>query len=73
MTGSLVIESEPSGAQVFINQRPVGVSPVVLSEVRAGAYAIQVQADGYTRWSRGIYVVVNQRTLVVAQLEHERR
>ena len=70
--GSLSVESYPRGAQVFLNQVPVGVTPLTLSDVQARAYAIQIQADGYSRWSRGIYVTVNQQTRIVAILETAR-
>ena len=70
--GSLSVESLPSGAQVLLNQVPVGVTPLTLSDVQARAYAIQVQIDGYSRWSRGIYVIANQQTRIVATLDPAR-
>jgi hypothetical protein len=70
--GSLLVETEPSGAQVIINLKPVGVTPLLLSNIVPGAYAVQVKVDGYSHWSRGIYIKLNQQTHVVAQLERER-
>ncbi len=71
-TGSLLVESEPSGGQVFLNQVPVGVTPLKLPNVQARAYALRVDAQGYSRWSRGIYVIVGQQQRITARLERER-
>lgn len=70
-TGSLVVESAPGGASVFVNQQFVGVTPLVLPRVRAGSYAVLVSADGYERWSRAIQVVTNRRTIVAPELRRE--
>jgi hypothetical protein len=70
--GTLVIESEPSGAQVYLNQQPAGITPLTLPNTRARAYAVRIDADGYARWSRGIYVVMNQQTRITARLEVNR-
>jgi hypothetical protein len=70
--GSLVVESQPSGAQVFLNQEPVGVTPLLLSTVRARTYAIRLDLEGYERWSRGIYVVMDEKTSVTALMERDR-
>ncbi len=71
--GSLLAQSEPSGGQVFLNQVPVGMTPLLLPHVKAGSYALQIDVFGYARWSRGIYVRAEQRTSVIAQLKRERR
>jgi hypothetical protein len=71
-TGFLLVESEPSGGQVFLNQAPIGVTPLALSNVRARAYAVKIDVKGYAPWSRGIYVIPQQTTRVTALLEPDR-
>ena len=70
--GSLLVQSEPSGAKVYVNQELVGVSPLLLPKMRARSYAIQVGIEGHELWSRGIQVVANRQTKVTAQLQPER-
>jgi hypothetical protein len=71
-TGLLFVESRPSGGQVFLNQIPVGVTPLALSKIRARAYAVRIDVEGYALWSRGIYVIPEQKTHVTALLEPDR-
>jgi hypothetical protein len=69
--GSLVIESQPSGAAVFVDRGRVGISPVRLSKVRAGSHTVRIDLDGYERWSRAVAVVTNQSTRVTAMMERD--
>jgi hypothetical protein len=66
--GSLVVSSEPSGARVMLNGRPVGVTPLALHELPAGSRVVRVEADGYEPWSAAVRVVADQETQVTAAL-----
>jgi hypothetical protein len=68
-TGHLIIDSEPRGASVMINQRLVGVTPLELSRYPASSYAVWVQQDGYDRWTSGVRVPADKVTRVHAQLQ----
>jgi hypothetical protein len=70
--GSLVINSRPQGADVFLNGRRAGTTPLVLDDVPVGSRAVRVVLKGHESWSRAFNVVANQRTTVVATLEEER-
>ncbi len=51
-TGSIVIESNVPGAQVFVNgaeKRDI-LTPDTLPDINAGAYFISIYKDGYTAW-----------------------
>jgi chromosome segregation ATPase len=67
--GNLAVDSEPSGATVFINQRPVGVTPVLLKELRAGSYVLRLELEGYQRWSSSVTVSTVRETPVTAKLQ----
>ena len=69
--GTLVVNSRPRGATVFLNERRVGRTPLVLRQLPAGSRAVRVDLDGYTSWSRGVRVVANESTAVVAQLDRD--
>jgi hypothetical protein len=70
-TGRLVINSEPSGATVLINQKPVGITPVELPSYPASSYAVWVQHDGYELWTAGVRVPADKVTRVTAHLRKE--
>jgi len=67
--GALAVESEPAGAQVFVNGRPVGSTPLMLQEIPAGSRVIRIVADGYAPWSSAIRVVASQQTTIAATLK----
>jgi hypothetical protein len=67
--GSLVVNSQPRGASVFINGELAGRTPLVLSALPAGSRAVRVRLDGYSAWSRAVRVVANQSTTVLADLK----
>ena len=43
----LSITSEPPGARVWVNDTPVGLTPVETAFVYHGVYDVRVEADGY--------------------------
>lgn len=67
--GSMAVGSRPEGADVFLNGRRAGRTPLVLTDVPAGSTAVRVTMDGHQPWSRAIQVVAYQRTRVTATLE----
>ena len=67
---AVLIDSEPSGAQVMMNGREVGVTPLLLPALSLGDYTASVQKDGYTK--REVkWTVPNSRPFkVMAPLEN---
>jgi hypothetical protein len=70
-SGSLVIDSLPSGAKVFIDERLVGTTPVLVPEVAVGEHAVRLARDGYQTWSSSVRVVSGERNRVTASLERQ--
>jgi hypothetical protein len=70
--GSLVVNSRPSGARVFVNGRSVGQTPLVLKNQPAGSRAIRVALDGYEPWSSAVQVVADTETRLRAELKAQR-
>lgn len=71
--GSLVIYSYPPGAQVSLDGRSVGTTPLALKNIRVGSRVVRVEAGGYERWSVAARVVANQQTRVTAELSRQPR
>jgi len=67
--GTLIVDSNPAGARVFVNQQPVGDTPIVLKGLRIGSYVLRLEDDGYERWSTGVTVSAVHETRVSARLE----
>jgi hypothetical protein len=66
--GALALSSSPEGAQVVVNGKVVGQTPVVLNDLPVGSRAVVVRRDGYSSWSTSVRIVAGQRTTVRATL-----
>jgi hypothetical protein len=67
--GTLSVRSVPSGASVWVDQKPVGSTPLVGLQMRAGSHAIWIEHVGFPRWSAAVHVPANRRTEVAATLD----
>ena len=68
-TGTLSVDSRPTGAKVFVDGKLVGTTPMSLPSVPAGSHAIRLEHDGYRHWSSSVRVVANEPNRVTASLE----
>ena len=48
-TGILVLDSRPPGAQIFLDGKMVGTTPMLLQAVRAGEHAVRIERDGFVK------------------------
>lgn len=67
--GVLVVESRPAGAQVFVDGKVMGITPLVVAKVDAGEHVVRLERDGYRRWSASVRIVAGERNRVTASLE----
>ena len=67
--GSLMVESRPTGAHVFLDGRLIGTTPLAMPTVAAGEHAVRLELGGYRRWSSSVRVVASERNRVTASLE----
>jgi hypothetical protein len=67
--GELSVESRPAGANVFVDGRLVGTTPLLLPDVAAGEHAIHLERDGYKRWASAVRIVAAERSRVAASLD----
>jgi hypothetical protein len=68
-TGELRIESRPAGAAVYVDGRPVGTTPMVISAVAAGAHQVRMELDGYRPWTASATVTAGGDNRVTGSLE----
>jgi hypothetical protein len=65
----LQILSRPSGAQVAIDGRVVGQTPLVVPDVAAGTHDVRIELPGFRRWATSVQVTPGARARVAASLE----
>jgi serine/threonine protein kinase len=68
-TGSVNIESRPSGATVYLDGRAVGTTPMNIGDVRAGTHSVRLERDGYKTWSASADIKGGEQNRVTASLE----
>jgi PEGA domain-containing protein len=68
LQGSLVVESNPVGADVFIDGTRVGKTPLVLPNQREGARSVRVEAKGHDAWAAAVQIVTGQEVSLRADL-----
>lgn len=56
MLGSLVVESDISGANVFVDRSFKGNTPVTITDLRPGEYSLTISIEGYDVVSRKVAV-----------------
>jgi hypothetical protein len=67
--GSLVVDSRPAGAAVFLDGKRVGTTPLVLDTLKVGQYTIGLDITGYQRWASTVKITSGERSRVAASLE----
>jgi hypothetical protein len=55
-TGTLVVNSTPSGARVLLDGTNAGLSPVVLANISAGNLTVVLEKDGYVTAARQVII-----------------
>ena len=67
--GALQVDSRPRGAQVFVDGRLVGTTPLLLADVRPGTHAVRIDLRGHRRWVTSVEVAPGEQQRVAASLE----
>ena len=74
-TGSLRVTSRPVGARVSIDDRVIGETPMVVTNVTPGEHQIGLDLDatGYLPWSSSIVVTAGQEEKLLAVMTPKER
>ena len=67
--GSIDVLSRPSGAQVILDGRRVGRTPLTLPDVTPGEHDVRLELPGHNRWATRVDVKPGARARVAASLE----
>jgi hypothetical protein len=66
--GSLVVTSEPQGADVSVDGVPQGRTPLAITNLNIGSRVVRLDLPGYQRWSWAVSIVANRRTPITVRL-----
>ena len=72
-TGSILAETRPAGAGVWLDQRLVGETPMSIPDVPTGPHQIEFRLDGYRTWTTTVEVAPATRARVAASLDDAAR
>jgi hypothetical protein len=67
-TGALNIDSRPAGANVTINGKPSGKTPLTINDLPPGDYQILMTMPGYRNFATTVRVVAGERVRAAASL-----
>jgi hypothetical protein len=67
-TGSLIINTTPTGASVMVDGRDAGLSPVTLAGLAPGNHTIAITRDGYTPVTRQVEIIAGTAVPVTVVL-----
>jgi serine/threonine-protein kinase len=66
--GTLVINSKPAKARVFVDGREAGKTPLTLRGVKAGTHNVRLELAGYHPWTLTVRVTAGAQRKVTASL-----
>ena len=73
IVGALLVNTDPPGATIFIDGKPVGVSPYEGKDLPSGTHKIKVIKDGYETWEREVVVETGKEIEVFTMLREKRK
>ena len=65
----LYVQSSPSGAEVYLDDKLISTTPFQLSDIVPGRHTIRIDLEGYPSWSAPVNIRPGARTTVSAVLE----
>jgi hypothetical protein len=68
-TGQLRVNSSPEGAEVYLNDRYAGKTPLVMEQLNIGEYVARLQYPGYQTWTRTIQINPDRTAFISADLQ----
>ncbi|MDA1095330.1 MAG: PEGA domain-containing protein, partial [Acidobacteria bacterium] len=70
--GSIFVDTRPSGVEVWLDQRFVGETPMLIPEVATGSHRVEFKYDGYRDWATTVDVGSATQARVTASLDPAR-
>lgn len=61
--GSLIINYEPTDADIYIDNKYIGKTPNVINDIQTGQYELKISKDGYDTFTKSLVVKEEQRNI----------
>jgi hypothetical protein len=71
--GSILVTSDPVGAEVYVDGKRVDTTPTVITGVAPGAHTVEVRKKGTPVWKQVVEVKPNAQVKVIAKLKKKER
>ena len=71
--GSIYVDTRPRGVEVWLDQRLVGKTPMLIPQVPTGAHEVEFTLEGYRAWATTVEVGPSAPARVTASLDHAGR
>lgn len=67
--GSISINSDPQGADIYLDDKYEGLTPLNLQNIAAGEYEVKISLPGYEEWVEEVTVSSSRTARVYAELK----
>ena len=71
-TGAIYVDSRPRGAQVLVDGKLMGTTPVRIPEIRIGSHVVRLRLADHRDWTTSTRVTSGQESRVTGSLERIR-
>jgi hypothetical protein len=69
LTGSIYVDSRPSGARVLVDGRVAGTTPARIPEVSIGSHVVRLELTDHRPWTVSTRVAAGEEARVTGSLE----
>ncbi|MBE0650043.1 MAG: PEGA domain-containing protein [Bacteroidales bacterium] len=63
-TGTLSVMTDPIGADIFVDDKPMGQSPKFIDSLKVGKYTVKLEKQGYPTDEKQVEITENQTTTI---------
>ena len=71
-TGAIYVDSRPRGAQVLVDGKLMGTTPVRIPDIRVGSHVVRLRLEDHRDWTTSTRVTSGQESRVTGSLERIR-
>jgi hypothetical protein len=68
-TGSLMVESDPTNAIIFVDGKEIGTTPEIIMSSAKGTHTVEVRMDGYDIWKENVEIEPGTENSLTAILQ----
>jgi hypothetical protein len=56
-----MVVTRPAGARLYVDDRLVGTTPLLVSGVASGPHTVRLEAEGFPAWSGSVVIEADKR------------